>query len=119
MTTKNITARTPKVTKESNQQALDKLLTEMEGASGRITRDKGTRFETLIKDWLTKEPTYKDLFTEVLTYKQWTLKYPGYTTTSRDIGIDLVAVNANGNGFTAIQCKLYGKDAIVPKVFST
>lgn len=95
---------------------LDNLLNTFEKASGGIERDKGTRFETLIRDWLTKEPTYKDLFTEVLTYKSWCQAHPELVTSSRDIGIDLVGVNASGNGYTAIQCKFYSKDAVVPKL---
>lgn len=78
-------------------------------------RDKGTRFETLIRDWLTKEPTYRDLFSEVLTYKEWSNRYPKLAGSSRDIGIDLVGVNTDDDGFTAIQCKFYGKDVTVSK----
>lgn len=94
---------------------LDCLLDSIEETSSGIKRDKGTRFETLIRDWLTKEPTYRDLFSEVLTYKEWSLQHPELVSSSRDIGIDLIGVNADGNGFTAIQCKFYNKDATVPK----
>ena len=45
---------------------LDILLNSLEEASAGTERDKGTRFETLIRDWLIKEPTYRDLFSEVL-----------------------------------------------------
>lgn len=48
---------------------LDILLNSLEEASAGTERDKGTRFETLIRDWIIKEPTYRDLFSEVLTYK--------------------------------------------------
>lgn len=34
---------------------------------------------------------------------------------ARDIGIDLVGTNADGPGYTAIQCKLYARNASVPK----
>lgn len=78
-------------------------------------RDKGTRFETLIRDWLTKEPTYRDLFSEVLTYKEWSNRHPELVGSARDIGIDLVGANTDDDGFTAIQCKFYGKDATVSK----
>lgn len=58
---------------------------------------------------------YRDLFSEVLTYKDWSQQHPELVSSSRDIGIDLIGVNADGNGFTAIQCKFYNKDATVPK----
>ncbi len=101
---------------ETNQNALDDLLNSMEQASGDIQRDKGTRFETLIRDWLTKEPAYKDLYEKVLTYRDWAEAYPDFSRSKKkDIGIDLVAVNADGKGFTAIQCKFYGKHERVGK----
>lgn len=95
--------------------SLDRLLYNLGNSSSGIKRDKGTRFETLIRDWLTKEPTYRDLFSEVLTYKDWSQKHPELVSSSRDIGIDLVGVNADDNRFTAIQCKFYDKEATVLK----
>lgn len=81
----------------TQQEALETLFQSMEKASGERTRDKGTRFETLVRDWLTKEPTYRDLFSEVLTYKEWSKRYPELARNSRDIGIDLVGLNANNS----------------------
>lgn len=98
-----------------NANALYELLDVFEKASGGIQRDKGTQFETLIKKWLMVEPTYKDLFKEVLTYSEFATKYPDLTANARDTGIDLVGVNADDNLFTAIQCKFYAKDAQVNK----
>ena len=100
---------------QDNQQAFETLLSKMEEASAGVVRDAGTRFETLIKDWLMKEPTYRDLFTKVQTYKEWAQEHPEHTSSARDIGIDLVATNAQDGFFTAIQCKFYSADAIVPK----
>lgn len=84
-------------------------------ASSLSARDKGTRFETLIRDWLMKEPTYANLFTKVQTWKDWSAENPGYAVNAKDYGIDLVATNADGDGFTAVQCKLYGRDHRVTK----
>lgn len=83
-------------------------------------RDKGTRFENLILDYLRNEPTYKDLFTEVQTWAQWTKAHPEFDYEANDIGIDLVATDAapGEHGqvtYSAIQCKFYAKDAVVPK----
>lgn len=50
-----------------NASALTALLASIE-ASSLSARDKGTRFETLIRDWLMKEPTYANLFTKVQTW---------------------------------------------------
>lgn len=94
---------------------LDILLNSLEEASAGTERDKGTRFETLIRDWIIKEPTYRDLFSEVLTYKDWSKQHPELVSSCRDIGIDLVGVNSDGDGYTAIQCKFYDKEATVPK----
>lgn len=91
------------------------LLQTFESISSGTERDKGTRFETLIRDWLTKEPTYRDLFSEVLTYKEWAKRRPDLAINARDTGIDLVGINADNTGFTAIQCKFYNKDATVSK----
>ncbi|MCK0535804.1 MULTISPECIES: DEAD/DEAH box helicase family protein, partial [unclassified Anaerobiospirillum] len=83
-------------------------------------RDKGTRFENLILDYLRNEPTYKDLFTEVQTWAQWAKAHPEFDYDANDIGIDLVATDAapGEHGqvtYSAIQCKFYAKDAVVPK----
>lgn len=84
-------------------------------ASSLSARDKGTRFETLIRDWLMKEPTYANLFTKVQTWKDWAYDNPSLAGNGKDYGIDLVATNAEGDGFTAVQCKLYEKDHRVTK----
>lgn len=99
----------------SNEIAFNRLLDTMDKASMGVQRDKGTRFETLIKDWLKREVSYRDLFIEVQTWKEWANQHRDLAGNAKDIGIDLVATNADGNTFTAIQCKFYGKDEIVPK----
>ena len=97
-----------------NADYLTQLLDKLETASA-TERDKGTRFETLIRAWLRKEPTYADLFTDVQTWKEWASSHPDLAVNARDIGIDLVGTNADGTGYTAIQCKLYARNASVPK----
>ncbi len=80
---------------QDNAINLGKLLDTIRNAT--ITeRDKGTRFETLIKDYLTKEPTYKDLFTKVQTYAEWAGEHPEFAASKKDLGIDLVATNVGG-----------------------
>ena len=46
----------------NNESAFEALLESIKQASNNIKRDAGTRFETLIKDWLTQDQSYCDLF---------------------------------------------------------
>ena len=106
----------PSVSPENdNIQAFEKLLEKIEAAANGVKRDAGTRFETLTREWLLNEPTYKDLFTSVQTWADWAEAHPEYASNARDIGIDLVATNQSDGRFTAIQCKFYSKNATVPK----
>lgn len=110
-----MTAESPvTIDPEVNAQELDALLAEIEAAT-LTKRDKGTRFETLIKDWLTKDPTYSDLFTKVQTFKEWAREHSDLVPNARDIGVDLVGTNADDGMFSAIQCKFYSRDAKVAK----
>lgn len=99
---------------QKNAQALERLLQSMFDASNQIVRDAGTRFETLIRDWFMNEPTYKDHFSEVQTWKDWANQHPNLTFNAKDTGIDLVGTLADGS-YAAIQCKFYQADAHVPK----
>lgn len=98
----------------TNQQAFEVLLDKIETTT-LTERDKGTRFETLTRDWFMHEPTYNDLFTKVQTYKEWAHEHSDLVINERDIGIDLVGTNIIDDKFTAIQCKFYGKGRVVPK----
>lgn len=97
-----------------NAKAFYDLL-EILNSATMTERDKGTRFETLVKEYLTREPLYKDLYSKVQKYKEWAAERGRLPSGRRDIGIDLVAENADGNGFTAIQCKFYAPGATVGK----
>lgn len=72
---------------QKNAQALERLLQSMFDASNQIVRDAGTRFETLIRDWFMNEPTYKDHFSEVQTWKDWANQHPNLTFNAKDTGI--------------------------------
>ena len=97
-----------------NAIAFDNLISKIRSSSN-ASRDYGTKFETLTKDWLSRDTAYKDLFTKIQTYKEWALDNPSLVVSAKDTGIDLVATNAEDNFFTAIQCKMYEKDHKVPK----
>lgn len=73
-------------------------------------RDKGDRFERLIKAYLSSEPEWTARFDQVWLWKEW----PGRGNRP-DTGIDLVAERRDGNGLAAIQCKFYAPGHKVAK----
>ena len=99
-----------------NESAFEALLDSIKQASNNIKRDAGTRFETLIKDWLTQDQSYCDLFSKIETFEEWASSHPELKQCGKDIGIDLVAtLEDEPEAFAAIQCKFYDKDAAIPK----
>ena len=74
-------------------------------------RDKGTRFETLMKYYLKTDPMYSNEFSEIWLWSEFPFRsqFGG-----KDIGIDLVAKEVEG-GYTAIQCKCYRETARIDK----
>ena len=74
-------------------------------------RDKGTRFETLIKYYLKTDPMYSNEFSEIWLWSEFPFRdqFGG-----KDTGIDLVAKESEG-GYTAIQCKCYRETARIDK----
>jgi predicted helicase len=75
-------------------------------------REKGTYFEELICCYLRNEATYRDLYSDVWTYRQWA-DVAGLD--KRDTGIDLVAKTRGTDEFHAIQCKMYAPTYRVQK----
>lgn len=75
-------------------------------------REKGTYFEHLTVSYLTKEPAYRDLYSQVMTFAEWAaeIEYPG-----KDNGIDLVAKTSGTQEWHAIQCKFYAEDKTIDK----
>lgn len=65
-------------------------------------RDKGDKFERLIKAYLTTDPEWTARFSNVWLWTEW----PGRAGRT-DTGIDLVAEHRDREGLAAIQCKLY------------
>ncbi|MEV8143806.1 type ISP restriction/modification enzyme [Specibacter sp. NPDC078709] len=65
-------------------------------------KDKGSKFERLIKRYLELEPKYADQFSDVWMWQE----YPGRDG-KVDTGIDLVAKDRYTGELTAIQCKFY------------
>lgn len=73
-------------------------------------KEKGDKFEKLMLQFFKKEPTYSAQFKNVWLWSNW----PGNKGLP-DTGIDLVAENMDGSGFTAIQCKNYAPTTILDK----
>jgi predicted helicase len=73
-------------------------------------KDKGDKFEKLMLSFFRIEPTYKTQFKAVWLWPDW----PGNRGLP-DTGIDLVAENIDGSGFTAIQCKNYAPTTVLDK----
>ena len=100
----------------NNESAFDALLESIRQVSNNIKRDAGTRFETLIKDWLTQDRSYCDLFSKIETFEEWASSHPELKQSGKDIGIDLVAtLEDDPKTFAAIQCKFYDQNAAIPK----
>ncbi|MFE6508293.1 DEAD/DEAH box helicase [Nocardioides sp. NPDC057767] len=65
-------------------------------------RDKGDKFERLIKAYLKTDPEWAARFSDVWLWPEWPERHG-----VADIGVDLVAKNRDLDGFSAIQCKFY------------
>ena len=81
-------------------------------ARARSEYRKGELFEQLMQKYFTEDPDYKDQFSEVYLWKEWTELQTGFD--GRDIGVDLVAKKHDG-GYCAIQCKCYAPDTRISK----
>jgi predicted helicase len=73
-------------------------------------RDKGDKFERLVKTYLLNDPEWSARFTNVWLWSEW----PGRHGRP-DTGIDLVAAMRDQETFAAIQCKFYRAGATVAK----
>lgn len=74
-------------------------------------RDKGTRFEILIKRYFMADPKYASQLKSVWLWNDFPYRkdFGG-----KDTGIDLVAITNDGD-YWAIQCKCYKEDANIDK----
>lgn len=73
-------------------------------------RDKGTKFERLLKRYLQVEPKYADQFSQVWLWQEWPDRN-GLV----DTGIDLVAEDRHTGELVAIQAKFYDPARPLPK----
>ncbi|MEJ7559859.1 MAG: DEAD/DEAH box helicase family protein [Pedobacter sp.] len=74
-------------------------------------KDKGERFERLMKAYLLTDPKYSNKFKKIWLWEE----FPGRKDLGgNDTGIDLVALNNEGD-YWAIQCKCYQESSIIDK----
>ena len=66
--------------------------------------EKGRFFERLMKAYFAQDPLYRDRFSDVWLWSEWTEMRPDFE--GGDTGIDLVVAEREG-GYCAIQCKCY------------
>ena len=92
-------------------KSIHEILSELREAS-MDPRDKGDLFERLTKRWLEIDPVYKDFFDKVWMYADWASEEG---LGKNDVGIDLVAREAENGDFWAVQCKFYASDAYLDK----
>lgn len=74
-------------------------------------RDKGSKFENLIKGYFLTAPYYSDKIKTVWLWNEFPFRNE---LGGRDSGIDLVAKTNDGD-FWAIQCKCYAEDFYIDK----
>ncbi len=72
--------------------------------------DKGSKFERLVKAFLTTDPVYAEQFSHVWLWNEW----PG-NHGKHDTGIDLVAEDCNTGDLVAIQAKFYAPTTSIGK----
>ncbi len=89
--------------------SIHRVLREIRESSS-SEKEKGDKFERLMLSFFRREPTYAAQFGQVWLWSDW----PGNKGLP-DTGIDLVAENSDGSGFTAIQCKNYAPTTVLEK----
>ncbi|KWT61118.1 damage-inducible protein [Streptomyces albus subsp. albus] len=94
---------------ETTTTVHDVLKAIREGST--VNRDRGTRFEELMVQYLSTDPQWTEQFSRVWMWADW----PGAEHDKRDTGIDLVAQDRETGGFCAIQCKFYEPQHTVHK----
>ena len=74
-------------------------------------KDKGERFERLMKAYLLTDPKYANKFKKVWLWSE----FPGRNDLGgNDTGIDLVALTIEGD-YWAVQCKCFQESAVIDK----
>ena len=94
---------------EPMQSSVEALLAQL-AATATSERDKGDRFERLVRRFLMTDASWAARFSEVFMWTDW----PGRGD-QPDRGIDLVAIDTETGGPVAVQCKFYAPDHFLTK----
>jgi hypothetical protein len=94
-------------------KSIYELLDELR-ASSLSKVEQGTKFERLMKAFLTTDPVYAEQFKEVWLWAEW----PG-NGGKHDTGVDLVALDRLTGLYVAVQCKFYDPDHTISKDVDT
>lgn len=90
------------------QSTLRTVLADIRSATADLSEaEKGHRFEVLMKRYFQTDPTYKARFSDVWLWSEWPY------AKGHDVGIDLVAKEADSDRYIAIQCKFYAPDYLI------
>ena len=74
-------------------------------------RDKGAKFERLMKNFLLTNPVYRGKFSDVWLWNEFPFRDELGIV---DLGIDIVCKEFDGN-FWAVQCKFYAETSVIDK----
>lgn len=74
-------------------------------------RDKGAKFERLMKNFLLTNPVYRGKFSDVWLWNEFPFRDELGTV---DLGIDIVCKEFDGD-FWAVQCKFYAETSVIDK----
>ncbi len=74
-------------------------------------RDKGAKFERLMKNFLLTNPVYRGKFSDVWLWSEFPFREELGTV---DLGIDIVCKSVDGE-FWAVQCKFYAETSTIDK----
>lgn len=89
---------------------IDEILSHLR-ANALTEKEKGTKFEHLMRSWLRTDPRYSDQLKKVWLWDE----FPARDQIGEgDTGIDLVAKTIDGD-YWAIQCKCYKEEAKISK----
>jgi len=91
------------------QSSVEALLEQL-AAQATSERDKGDKFERLVRRWLTIDTQWASRFDQVFMWADW----PGRAGRP-DHGIDLAAIGRETGDPVAAQCKFYAPEHYVTK----
>ena len=90
---------------------IDELLQNYREVFALSEREKGERFERLMRNFLLTYEHYRGKFTDVWLWKNFPYRHE---LGGKDLGIDIVAKTVDGE-FWAVQCKFYAETSTIDK----